>query len=265
VILHETFKDLPISVLHNDLASTSQFENSNGLWLGYVATPKEGVLDCELYKKAKLLRGNVYVDELEWLPSSVLDNNGYEQDTHDDHSSHLVMVDTRTLGDTGPYVFANLRYISPRSSDDHLPFEVEFGIEIAHRSQSIEMSRFMSRHFDPGLQTLASIAMISHTVGLLVREDLIGYATLEIPLLRRIKSMGLSVVQLSPMMVLDSYGGTKNCAVQINGPESLTRAREIASSREDYPYYRYFDIATHGTNEDLVEEIFVKAVKPQLV
>lgn len=228
---------------------------NQGLWLGYIADTGDHNISRDLMERAKVLRGNVYVDELEWLPKSAVDDAGLESDEYDERSRHLVMVDRGVFGFDEPFVFANLRYITQQSGNDPLPVETDFDIVLPVDEHKIEMSRFMSRHFDASLQTVGSVAMISHTVGMLVREGMTGYATLEIPLLKRLKSMGLSVEKLTDAKVLSSYGNTRNYAVRIDGPASLQRAREMSSARIGFPYARLFDIATQGDNEALVGEV----------
>ncbi len=231
-----------------------QAENPS-LWLGYIAHSGGQVLDADLMTRAKILRGNVYVDELSWLPTSAIDGSGLESDDYDIRSSHLAMVDTATFGADEPFVFANLRYIERRSRDELLPVEHEFDLGLPADEPRVEMSRFMSRHFDATLQTVGSVAMIAHTAGMLAREGITGYATLELPLLRRIKGMGMDIEKISDVKVLSSYGDTRNCAVRIDGAKSMTRSRELASAHTDFPYARFFDIAKNGTNEELVAEV----------
>ena len=237
-------------------------KSSPNLWLGYIARSGGEILNEDLMTRAKILRGNVYVDELAWLPTSSIDTCGLETDEYDARSSHLAMVDRESFGEDEPFVFANLRYITRRTDDDTLPVEDEFDLSISDGEPRVEMSRFMSRHFIPTLQTLGSVSMIAHTAGMLAREGITGYATLELPLLRRIKGMGMDIEKISDVKVLTSYGDTRNCAVRIDGAKSLLRARELAKTKPDFHYARFFDIARYGTNEELVAEIARTIIVP---
>lgn len=228
------------------------------LWLGYIANMGGKVLNGDLMARAQVLRGNVYVDELSWLPPSAITGCGLESDEYDIRSSHLAMVHTNAFGISEPFVFANLRYIGRQTEDDALPVEEEFGLELSRQEPRVEMSRFMSRHPDAAIQGVGSVAMVAHTAGMLAREGITGYATLELPLLRRIKGMGMDIEKISDIKVLPSYGDTRNCAVRINGEASMTRSRELASQKPDFHFARFFDIAKNGTNEDLVAEIAKK-------
>jgi N-acyl-L-homoserine lactone synthetase len=223
----------------------------NGLWAGYVAMCGGIVMDEKLLARAHVLRGNVYVDELAWLEDDHLDNQGQEYDRYDNDSDHLVMSDTNIFGVENPFVFANLRYIH-RDQDKPLPVEDEFGLRLMTGKDAIEMSRFMSRHFDAKIESLASVFLVSHTIGMLAKTAVEGYAVLEIPLLRRLKGMGVVLEQLSEIKTLEGYGNTRNCAVRIAGSESIERAKELAGKKENFPYARLFEIAKSSNSLELL-------------
>ena len=227
-----------------------------GIWLGVVATEDSAVIDHDVLDAVHRLRAATYIDELEWLPTTQQDEMGRETDGHDQHSAHVAVVDARGEQALDPFTFATLRYIHLTNGADALPIEEEFGVVPPSKDEPrIEMSRFISRHPDRTIQSLGSISLVSHTVGTLNREGLTGYAIIEKPLLRRLRSMGMSIETITEPIALESYGNTVNYGVRIDGQQSLVDAHARAQAKPEFPFARFFDIATHGTNMDLIEEV----------
>ncbi len=230
--------------------------DANTFWIGVVATRNHTILEPEIYKNAQILRGRTYIDELDWLPEDARLNENREQDSQDGNSRHVAVVDTRRGDDSNPFVFANMRYIYRREPDGKLPIEEEYGHEIGDLEEnSIELSRFISRHPESTIRSLGSIALASHTVATLNRLNLVAYAIIEETLVRHLKGMGVVVDLMTGKKTLDSYGETTNYGVRIDGVKSLERAKEITRRRPSFPFGRFFDIATNGTNEELMQSI----------
>lgn len=225
----------------------------NRAWTGVVGVDGSPTESNELLDMSYILRGNVYIDELNWLPEDARDERGREIDKHDKNSLHVSVVDNHQAFDK-KNVFATLRYISQEGRNGSLPAEEEFGIDLG-KEDRVEMSRFISRHSESQLQSLGSMVLVSLTVKQLIKTNTVGYAILEEQLIRRIKGMGMSVEAITPYEVLKSYGNTRNCVVRVDGPKSLKRATAIGRRVDDFPYGRFFDIAVNGENEELVAEI----------
>ena len=242
---------------YSEQASWRNNQEKRDYWLGVVATADHTQLEPRVFDAALCLRADVYIDELKWLPESSRTVDGREIDPHDEHSTHLAMVDTRLSQENNPFVFANVRYIHRRGDVDFLPVEEEFGLSLGDPlEERVELSRFISRHPNKQTRALGSIALASHTVGMLNRLDMNGYAIMERSLVRRLLSMGMSVETLTEPKPLEDYGGTINYGVRIDGAESLNRANYIASRRGDFPFNRFYDIATNGSNLELVDAIY---------
>ncbi len=229
---------------------------ASDFWLGVVATENQIVMEPEAFKNAQILRGVTYIDELKWLPETARDSEGRENDSYDHHSEHVVVVDNRLGSATDPSVFANVRYIHRENLDGRLPVEEEYNLKPGLLAENaVEFSRFISRHPDGVTRSLGSIALASYTVGTLNRLNLMGYAIIEESLVKHLKRMGLAIDIITEEKKLKSYGETVNFGVRIHGEKSLARAKAIARKQPKFPFGRFFDIATNGTNQEVLLEI----------
>jgi N-acyl-L-homoserine lactone synthetase len=226
-------------------------ELPNNRWLGVVASGRQNLTTPNGYDLSRRFRKSIYVDELGWASSSD-SNPDYEEDEHDEQSTHVALIDFDSASEAHQ-ISAHVRYIH-RSGNTVLPVEDEFSLTTPLEQNSLEVSRLISRHPNRRIQMLGSVLLVSHTIGTLHKLQATGYATIEKKLLRMVSNMGMSVERITEPKVLAEYGDTSNFAVRIDATESLKRAKELSLTKANFPYYRLFDIATQSCDAELLQE-----------
>lgn len=200
------------------------------------------------------LRASVYGEELGWTCSDMFDGNDLEYDDYDSASTHIGLVDYSGINDNP--VFATLRFIGRPTMDDRLPCEEAFDLNLDPNEHRFELSRFIARHSINKLQAFGSFVISCFAVGFLVKNNAVGYAILERPLIRHIRRFGLDVERCSEFKTFSEYGDTENCVVRIHGSGSIDRAGEILRRIPDYPNLGFFELASASTGQDLAGQMY---------
>lgn len=215
------------------------------LYMGRVAVPGQ-VLMAEEFKGHAIFRGNVYIDELAWLPESSRDEEGKELDRYDANSIHFTALANTGAGDN-PRVVGVSRLIVKPENGQPLPIESYFpeAFENELPAGSIEASRFIARHANPRVQRAIALASIRSVILEAVEIDTAGvYATVEKPLKVYFERLGMPLSVLSAERMLSDYGDTNNMAIMFNPQEVIDTAALPAMA--DKQLGRIFNIAAQS-------------------
>ncbi len=199
-------------------------------YIGMIAVPGEVTMPKE-YDAWLQFRGNVYIDEMKFLPEDARDEQGRETDEDDDRSVHIAVLQN-SQNDELPRIIGGARLIIKHDENDSLPIEKmypeAFGDEAAP-SDSTEASRLISRHPNRVVQGAIGMALI-RTMAVWTYDN--GrkpvYAVIEEGKLGRIfDRVRLPYAAVSEPKLVDEYA-TVNTAIAIDPAEVL------ASIRPDY-------------------------------
>lgn len=190
-------------------------------WIGEVAIMGQIAMPAE-YEAAQMLRANVYIDEMKFLPDYVRHENGTESDADDERSIHFAVIQNgksinpdRLVGTT--------RLIIKQSESDLLPVEHLFPEAFENNPVPVgssEASRFISRHPHESTQHLIALAEI-RAMDIRAIEATSGvYAVIERPLAKLFKLIGLPFTQLSEYRTIPEYN-TENTAVYFDPKEVM--------------------------------------------
>lgn len=186
-------------------------------WIGRVATGNV-VTQLELYNPLLKFRGDVYVNELNYLRADSLDAYGREMDEDDKRSVLFAAVENSTLPVNGnsfssdPRIVGSARLIVKESYDDPLPveryFPEAFKLNVAEPGKSAEVSRYIARHSDKMKQHAIALALVRAMTHHCVEdgfED--AYAVVEKPLEQMLNFVGIETERLGEPKFIEELNG----------------------------------------------------------
>ncbi len=194
----------------NTPVSSEVFRNHEEarFWIGKVAVAGE-VTNEEIYDSLLHFRANVYVRQMHFLDKESLDVLGREIDSDDARSTQFTVVENQDDGKAR--LVGTGRLILKRNFDEPLPIEKYFPEvfeKLPIEPNSVEVSRFISRHEDDRTQHTIALSVIRtltlNSVEQGVRAD---YCIIEEPLLKLLKMIGLPIEVLGEAKQIDEYGG----------------------------------------------------------
>lgn len=178
---------------------------------GFISRPNE-------FHAARVLRAESYIDENHFLPEEARQEDGGEQDLDDHRASHFITLEN--VGHGSGRVIGNLRSIRKYYSGATLPVEELYPEAFEESSapiNSIEASRFISRHENKAIAHLSSLAliraMVAHTYAF---DQKPIYAVVEVPLAKRLIGVGLPTELIAEPKALPEYGNTVNMALRFD-------------------------------------------------
>jgi len=196
-------------------------------WLGVVAD-REIVILPEEYEASGVLRANVYIDEMGFLPIEDRDVNGIESDIDDKRSTHIAVLENLT---DSSRVVGTSRLIHKDTENNVLPVEELFSESFSEPAQvgSTEVSRFIARNPSRPVQGSISLSLIrSLTLEAHRQESKYVYAVVERHLANLFAKIGLPFVEVSESRMLDEYNSV-NLAIRFE-PEHILN--EVASDTD---------------------------------
>lgn len=190
---------------------------SAAFYVGILATTNE-VVDTEAWHAARVLRANVYIDEMAFLPESSRHEDGGEEDEDDQRSIQFGVYENQGV-DGEARLVGTSRLIVKRDTDDLLPAERIYPDVFADRPaevDSVETSRVIARHADKKITRKAvSLAMIRAMAAWSITEQKQPvYAVIDPSVKRMYDRMEFPYEQLSDLRYTEEYQ-SENWAVQI--------------------------------------------------
>jgi len=222
--------------------SSEVFDDSYGgrFWIGQVAV--QDVVKCpEYYNGALKLRANVYIDDMHFLTPEHRDENGHETDSDDRSSIHFAIAEKMPYGESARIVGTS-RLIRKEDMDEKLPVERIFPEAFVNdpaEVNSVEVSRFISRHEKKSTQHMISLSLIrAMTLYAVDNEIPSAYFLIEEPLHRLLARIGLPMEILCDPKKVAEYGNTSNMVIRIKPKEIVDSCAE--KGNEDLPISRFF-------------------------
>lgn len=178
----------------------------------------------ELQEASSVLRANVYIDEMGFLPESHRDEQGRETDEDDYRSVHFAVTEKAKDGESARLIGTS-RLITKQYIGDDLPIErlyPEIFVDNPAPQGSLEVSRFISRHEDEFTQHKVALSLIRAMTHYGVKQEVpYAYFVIEEPLWDLLNVIGLPMEPLSELKKLEEYGNTLNMAIRISPPEVI--------------------------------------------
>lgn len=215
---------IPIDQLTVPVESDVFKDNPEAVYyIGVVAVPGEVIMPAEYDAWAKF-RGNVYIDEMGFLPEDARDEQGREFDKDDDRSINIAVLQNGENGQL-PRVIGGARLIMKDTVEEVLPVEEMYPETFSEDPAAVgstEASRLISRHHSRGVQGVIGMALI-RTMAVMTYDN--GrkpvYAVIEDDKLGRIfQRVKLPYVAVSEPKMVDEYASV-NTAIAIDPAEVL--------------------------------------------
>lgn len=201
-------------------------------WVGCVAVANEVILPAE-FTAARMLRANVYIEEMGFLDPTAREADGGESDADDERSVQFAVIENRA--ETGEKrLVGTSRLIMKRDEDDTLPVEQLFPEAFKHGpapAGSVEASRFIARHPNKMQQHVISLAeMRAMDLRAISMEAPYIYAVIEQKLAGLFDMISLPYKQLTELRMVEEYN-TENMAVEIEPEAVLESVRTDVSGQ----------------------------------
>jgi len=182
-------------------------------WIGSIGASRSES-EALLFEAVGRLRAAVYVNEMQFLASDVVDSNGLEFDEDDQRSVHFVVVENvSNESDALARLVGYGRLIIKRSSGEKLPIEKLFSGLFKTKDAgpgSVEVSRFISRHGDKLTQHTIGLSVIRAMSYFCVRKNIdSAYFQIEKPLFHLLRHIGLPMSQLDECRDVIEPGGKR--------------------------------------------------------
>ncbi len=228
-------------------------------YIGLLATPEVVNMEDEL-RAALVLRANVYIDEMGFLPASARRIDGTESDADDARSRHFGVIEN--CGDS-TRVIGGMRAIIKRDEADKLPIERLFPEAFASEDapvNAVEASRYISRHENRMRQHAAALGLIRAVVAQAVKHDNQPiYAVVEEPLHRLFEIAGLPLEVIGEPKEIPEYNNTVNVALRFDPNEIMAAAANDHDGKlRITPYFK-----TVHQNDGLgyYDELFLRPIE----
>lgn len=234
----------PIEELTPEVSSdVFLFQPQAQFWIGVPALGNNIHMPNEAVAYGQL-RANVYIDENHFLDESVRRPDGTESDADDARSIHYAVLQDTKEAFRLPKVIGAARLIQKRDETDILPVEKLFPDVFASRPapvNSVEASRFISRHRDRDLQSKVSLSLIRSMVMEAYAEGSpYIYAVVEQHLVHLFQKIGLPLDQLAEARPIEEYNNTLNMPLRFDPRKIVETAQaDTEGALKMSPFFRF--------------------------
>lgn len=208
-------------------------------WVGKISEVGDEQIHPNISEAVARLRANVYVKEKKYYGSEILNEDGTESDSDDERSKQFAVLE-RLDANTARAIACG-RMIVKLSDEDKLPIEKYFPEAFeAHNppENSVEISRFISRHPNKIVQHIASLAVVrAMTYESIKMQAPTTYCMVEKPLLDMLNFVGLPAIELGTPRDIPEQSGVLY-PVDINPYDVIKRA--IATDKRFEMLSMYF-------------------------
>lgn len=227
--------DSPLHVVEGGVASeiaptfnTEIFRDRNApFYVGILATP-QAVLDQNGWNAARMLRAQVFIDEMNFLPESFRKEDGGEDDADDLRSIQFGVYENQKV-DGQARLTGTSRLILKRDEGDLLPVEQiypeVFDLKPAELG-SVETSRVIARHEDKKTtRKCISLALIRAMAAWSMKEDQKPvYAVIDTSVRKMYDRMDFPYTLMSDLKYVPEYQ-SENWAVKIDPKEVVEQTK----------------------------------------